>query len=88
MAMRPVLQSYRYLLRTNKQVFASDPHAIQHSLQCIRDEYRKNANVSDPKAVGALLPPTPHSHDRHDTLNCQKNSWRTRTRRGNLQRRT
>ncbi|XP_023226402.1 complex III assembly factor LYRM7-like isoform X2 [Centruroides sculpturatus] len=50
-----VLACYRSLYRTRKTVFEGDVHALQISAKKLRDEFRKNISVNDPKRIEELL---------------------------------
>ncbi|XP_067131511.1 complex III assembly factor LYRM7 [Centruroides vittatus] len=50
-----VLACYRSLYRTRRTVFEGDVHALQISAKKLRDEFRKNISVNDPKRIEELL---------------------------------
>lgn len=50
-----VLSCYRSLYRTRRIVFEGDAHALKISAQKLRDEFRKNISVDDPKRIEELI---------------------------------
>ena len=49
------MRGFRKLLRTVSVVFKDDTHAIETARETLKEEFRKNASVSDPKQLEEMF---------------------------------